>query len=124
VIVDLISNNVLFQGVPTHALQTPYQFETQYMSRIERDHSMDLNDTRAVLEDLLGVRDSTLLDRQIVKRVCELVGIRAARLSAGAVAGIITRMNRLNGYIIRIFLRQEYFLKYCQLFDTQLHCCY
>lgn len=64
---------------------------------------MDLADTNAVLEDLLGVKESTLLDRQIVKRVCELVGIRSARLSAAAVAGVLTRMNKLNGYQAGVF---------------------
>jgi hexokinase len=96
--VDLIHGGVLFQGNLPSALAEPYKFETQFMSRIERDHSQDLGDTKAILEDLFGVSMTTLGDRRVVKRVCELVGIRAARLSAAAVAGVVIKMNKLNGY--------------------------
>lgn len=44
-------------------------------------------DTKNVLEDVMGIPKSTLEDRRIVKHLCELVGTRAARLSA---AGIVT----------------------------------
>ncbi|KAH9276007.1 hypothetical protein BASA83_001279 [Batrachochytrium salamandrivorans] len=59
------------------------------MSRIERDHSLELLDVKQLLADLLSVRNTTLKDRQLIKHVCELVGTRAARLSAAGIASIV-----------------------------------
>ncbi|TPX70578.1 hexokinase [Spizellomyces sp. 'palustris'] len=102
VLLDLISTGELFKGRSSQTLTTPYQFETAYMSRIERDHSLELSDTKAVLEDILGLQATTVQDRRIVKHVCELVGIRAARLSAAGVAAIVTKMNRLDACTVAV----------------------
>lgn len=67
-----------------------------------RDHSADLIDTSIVLEGLLGLKRTTLEDRTIVKRVCELVGMRAARLSAAAIGGVISKINALDGCTVGI----------------------
>ncbi|TPX54962.1 hexokinase [Powellomyces hirtus] len=102
ILVDLVSTGELCRGIFTPKLQTPYAFDTAYMSRIERDHSLELSDTKAVLENMLDVHNTTVQDRRIVKHVCELVGIRAARLSAAAVAAIITKMKRLDACTVAI----------------------
>jgi hexokinase len=102
ILTDFIHDGELFNGKEYPRLNLPHAFETQFMSRVERDHSQDLYDTQALLEDIFDVKDSTLQDRRIVKRVCELVGIRAARLSAAAVAGVVMKMNRLNGCTVAI----------------------
>ncbi|KAJ3190613.1 glucokinase [Irineochytrium annulatum] len=102
VLLDLIKTGELFSGKTSTVLETKYAFETANMSRIERDHTLDLSDTKAVLEDLLKVSRTTRTDRLIVKGVCELVGKRAARLSAAGVAAIVTKINRLDGCVIAI----------------------
>ncbi|KAJ3132616.1 hexokinase A [Geranomyces variabilis] len=102
VLIDLISTGELFRGNSTPKIQTPYAFDTAYMSRIERDHSLELSDTKAVLENLLDVHNTTVQDRRIVKHVCELIGIRAARLSAAGVAAIVTKMKRLDACTVAI----------------------
>ncbi|KAI8827045.1 uncharacterized protein EV422DRAFT_23458 [Fimicolochytrium jonesii] len=102
ILIDLISTGELFKGVSSKPLQTPYLFETAYMSRIERDHSLELSDTKTVLEDLMQVPVTTAQDRRTVKHVCELVGIRAARLSAAGVAAIITKMKRFDACTVAI----------------------
>jgi hexokinase len=101
-IVDLAEKGELFGGVLSPALLQPHKFETQYMSRIERDHSYNLSDTKSVLEDLLNVQQSTLEDRRAIKRICELVGIRAARLSAAAIAAVVGKTNKLDGCTVAI----------------------
>ena len=53
------------------------------------DHSAELSDVRNVLEELMGVPKTTHEDRMITKRVCELVGLRAARLAAAGIAGVV-----------------------------------
>jgi hexokinase len=80
----------------------PYSFETANMSRIERDHSLELSDTRTVLEDLFSIPFTTLEDRRLVKRVAELIATRAARLAGAGVAAIITKINRLDDCTVAI----------------------
>ena len=77
-------------------------FETAFMSRIERDHSRDLADTKSVLEDLLKIPSTSLNDRQLVKTICELVSIRASRLSAAAIGAVIQKIHRLEGCNVAI----------------------
>lgn len=66
------------------------------------DHSAELVDTSIVLEELLGFKRTTLEDRVVVKRLCELVGMRAARLSAAAVGAVVSKINCLDGAVIGI----------------------
>jgi len=96
VFLDLIEKKCLFNGVLSEELKKPNSFETAYMSRIERDYSADLSDTKIVLQDLLGVPNTTARDRRIVRRICELVATRAARLAAVGVAAVVTKMDRVS----------------------------
>lgn len=96
VIVDLTKRRILFGGVSSPEMETPYKFETAYMSRIERDHTSDLIDTKMVLQEILHIPYPAPRDRRIVRRICELVAIRAARLAAVGIAGVVTKMNRAN----------------------------
>jgi hexokinase len=96
VIVELVQRRILFGGVSSPEIETPYKFETAYMSRIERDHTSDLLDTKMVLQELLNIPYPAPRDRRIVRRICELVATRAARLSAVGVAAVVTEMERVN----------------------------
>ncbi|KAJ3329667.1 hexokinase A [Blyttiomyces sp. JEL0837] len=102
VLVDLVKTGELFAGKGSSILDTPYKFETANMSRIERDHTLDLLDTKIVLEELMDIPKTTRSDRRIVRTVCELVGKRAARLSAAGIAAIVTKINRLDGCTVAI----------------------
>jgi len=96
VIVELVQRRILFGGVSSPEIETPYKFETAYMSRIERDHTSDLIDTKMVLQELLNIPYPAPRDRRIVRRICELVATRAARLAAVGVAAVVTKMDRVN----------------------------
>lgn len=63
---------------------------------------MALTDIKQLLEDVLQVPNTTVDDRRIVKHVCELVGTRAARLSAAGIAALVTKINRLDGCTVAI----------------------
>ncbi|KAI9342058.1 hexokinase-domain-containing protein [Zopfochytrium polystomum] len=102
VLVDLIKTGELFKGRSSDKLSKPYSFETIMMSRIERDHTLDLSDTRTVLEELFGVEKTSLSDRRIVRAACELVGKRAARLAAAGIAAIVTKIKKLNGCTVAV----------------------
>jgi len=96
VILDLVQRRILFGGISSPEIETPYKFETAYMSRIERDHSTDLIDTKLVLQELLNIPYPAPRDRRIVRRICELVATRAARLAAVGVAAVVTKMDRVS----------------------------
>jgi len=96
VIVDLIQRRILFGGISSPEIETPYKFETAYMSRIERDHTTDLIDTKLVLQEILNIPYPAPRDRRIVRRICELVATRAARLAAVGVAAVVTKMDRVS----------------------------
>ena len=100
---DLIAAGELFigQSCPIR-FRKPFAFETAYMSRIERDHSESLHDTATVLRESMGVSDPSFEDRRIVKHVCELIGIRAARLSAVGIAAVLTKMGEFDGCAVAI----------------------
>ncbi|KAJ3014953.1 hexokinase A [Thoreauomyces humboldtii] len=102
IMVDLIATGNLVAGRSCESLEVEHSFDTALMSRIERDHSIELMDVRSVLEDLFGVKKTTLSDRRLVKRVCELIGTRAARLAAVGVASVVTKTNKLSGCSVAV----------------------
>ncbi|KAI9352039.1 hypothetical protein BDR26DRAFT_850252 [Obelidium mucronatum] len=102
VLADLVKTGEIFSAGGSKTLGVQYAFETAYMSRIERDHSLDLSDVRTVLEDLMHIPSTTLADRRLVRAICEMVGKRAARLSAAGIAAIVTKMNKLDGCTVGI----------------------
>ncbi|KAJ3017615.1 UNVERIFIED_CONTAM: hexokinase A [Siphonaria sp. JEL0065] len=97
VLVDLVKTGEIFAISPSGSprLQQKGSFETAYMSRIERDYSYDLMEVKNVLEGLLNIPGTTLGDRKLVKSVCEMVGLRSARLAAAGVAAVVTKINKL-----------------------------
>jgi hexokinase len=65
------------------------------------DHSSQLYDTKSVLQ-LYKIPKISVQDCKIVKRICELVGTRAARLSAAGIAAVITKMNKWSDCTVAI----------------------
>src|SRR2546430_12798916 len=90
VLLNLVDRSLLFNGYSSNDLNNHYSFETEYMSAIENDDTGTLERTREVLEESLNLPSTTLTDRQIVKRVCQMVGLRAARLSSAALSAILS----------------------------------
>ncbi|CAG8457158.1 10472_t:CDS:2 [Diversispora eburnea] len=86
----LIDRSLLFNGLSSENFNKHYIFETKYMSIIESDNTETLENTKQILENLFHISTTSLTDRQIVKRICQLVGIRASRLSSLALASIIS----------------------------------
>ena len=67
-------------------------FETEYMSIIEGDRTSDLKAAGRLMERL-GSPRSSLGERRIVKKVCEIISRRAARISASCIAAIVTKVD-------------------------------
>lgn len=67
-------------------------FTTAHMSIIEGDGSNNLKRAESVLKGL-GMEKTSLQERHTIRRICQLVTLRAARISAACLAAIITRMD-------------------------------
>lgn len=91
----LVDRSLLFNGLSSGDFNTQWSFETAYMSNIEKDTTPILSETQHVLESVLAIPNTTLADRQIIKTLCRLVGLRAARLSAASVAAVVSHCDLL-----------------------------
>ncbi|KAL0075950.1 hypothetical protein J3Q64DRAFT_1773486 [Phycomyces blakesleeanus] len=92
ILIYLVDRDLLFGGDCSETLNTTHSFDTSYMYVCEGDDSDTLEDTRIVLEDMLDISKTTLADREMVRRVCELVGTRAAMLVGASLAAVVKRM--------------------------------
>jgi hexokinase len=92
VLIYLVDREILFDGESSETLNSTYSFDTSYMYVCEADDSDTLEDTRIVIEDMLDISKTSLADREIVKKVCELVGVRAATLVGASLAAIVEHM--------------------------------
>lgn len=92
VLKDLISKKILFEGRSRAAFDKRQNFKTEYMSVIEGDRSANLAHIRSLLKRL-GVPKSTFNDRKVIKKICSIVSLRGARVSAAAIAAVITKMD-------------------------------
>ncbi|KAI9270568.1 hexokinase-domain-containing protein [Phascolomyces articulosus] len=95
ILVDLVDRQILsFQTDDDECLlRTPYHFDTSYMYVCEADDDWEnLEDTRVVLEEMCKVGETTQADREIVKKMCELVGQRAAMLLGANIASVVKHM--------------------------------
>ena len=70
----------------------PEDLKAEYISEIESDNRENLPGVNKVLR-ALGIQDSKLPERKIVKRICAAVSARAARLAAAAIASVVTKMD-------------------------------
>jgi hexokinase len=95
VLLHLIDRSLLFNGLSSPDLNKQWSFETAYMSTIEADSTKDLSETQHVLESILAIPVTTLVDRQIVKKICEFVGVRAARVSAAGLGAVLSHCNKV-----------------------------
>ncbi|KAL0083978.1 hexokinase-domain-containing protein [Phycomyces blakesleeanus] len=97
VLVDMIDRELLFSpkgtfnpNVWSKEISTMWAFETSFMSKIEEDDTENLSQTKEVLDTSLNLSNVSVVECRIVKKVSELVGKRAARLAATAIAGIVS----------------------------------
>jgi len=107
IINDMIKNDYLFDGRTLEVFgrtpdsneigeksQDPAKkvFLAEYISRIEEDKTRDLSDVGALLAEL-GISDTSMEDRVAVKRICEMVSTRSARIAAAAMMALILKMD-------------------------------
>lgn len=89
---DISKRRLLFKGKIPPKLAKPMSLKSEHVSSIESDRSAGLSKIGAILKDL-GAPASCKTDRMIVRAVCCMISRRAARISASAIAGVITRID-------------------------------
>ncbi|KAI9025168.1 hexokinase-domain-containing protein [Phycomyces nitens] len=94
-LLQLVDRLLLFKGVSSSEMNKQWCFETAYMSAISSDTSEDLEETKHLLEAVMQIPSTSLMDREIVKKVCIAVGRRAARLSACGIAAVISQQGSI-----------------------------
>lgn len=93
VIVDLHENkNILFEGQDISALKKPYTLDASFLSFIEEDPFENLQETHDMFREKLKIT-ATKPELELCRRLAELIGTRAARLSACGVAAICKKKN-------------------------------
>jgi hexokinase len=93
VLVDLHENKrLLFDGQDITALKKPYTLDASFLSFIEEDPFENLSETHDLFTSKLGI-NATRSELELCRRLAELIGTRAARLSACGVAAICKKKN-------------------------------
>lgn len=94
VLVDLHDNKSckLFQGQDISKLRKAYTLDSSFLSMIEEDPFENLSETGDLFRRELGITTNKP-ELELCRRLAELIGTRAARLSACGVAAICTKKN-------------------------------
>ena len=94
VVLDLHDNKAcgMFQGQDLKALREPYSLDASFLSMIEEDPFENLSEVHELLETKLGILASKP-ELELVRRLAELIGTRAARLSACGIAALCKKKN-------------------------------
>ncbi|KAF9624693.1 hypothetical protein IFM89_012986 [Coptis chinensis] len=72
-------------------LRIPFTLRTHEMSAMHHDNSPDLRVVGSILQDILGISNTSLTTRKVVVEVCVIVAERGARLSAAGILGILKK---------------------------------
>ncbi|KAJ5987880.1 Hexokinase [Penicillium waksmanii] len=93
-LIDLIDSHqdLIFKGQDTSKLRKPYLLDASFLAAIEEDPYENLSETADAFDRHLGICP-TEPELEMVRRLAELIGTRAARLSACGVAAICTKKN-------------------------------
>lgn len=88
-LMDLVENRpgLIFNGQDTSKLRKPYLLDASFLAAIEEDPYENLEETEELLERELNIK-ATPAELEMIRRLAELIGTRAARLSACGVAAI------------------------------------
>ncbi|CCH42795.1 Hexokinase [Wickerhamomyces ciferrii] len=88
ILLDLYHDQHIFKGADVSLLSKPFIFDTSVPAKIEEDASYEeLKDTEALFKEILGV-ETNLNERKLIRRLAELIGNRASRLSVCGIAAI------------------------------------
>ncbi|KAL3471699.1 hexokinase-domain-containing protein [Aspergillus californicus] len=93
-LVDLLDTHsgLIFQNQDTSQLQKPYLLDSSFLAGIEEDPFENLAQTADMVQTQLKIT-ATRTELELMRRLAELIGTRAARISACGVAAICKKKN-------------------------------
>ncbi|CCK71806.1 uncharacterized protein KNAG_0I00140 [Huiozyma naganishii CBS 8797] len=97
-ILDVYEKGCILCDQDMTKLNTPYIMDTSFPSRIENDPFENLEDTDEILQNELGI-NTTVPERKLIRRLCELIGLRAARLSVTGIAAVFEKRGYKSGSV-------------------------
>lgn len=92
VLLDLHTQGHLFEGKDLKKLMDPFALDTSVLADIESDPFENLIETGDMFMQRFGIQ-CTEPELRLIRRLAELIGERAARLSACGVAAIVKKKN-------------------------------
>ena len=98
VLIDLNKKGLMLKGQDLTKLSKPYIMDTSYPARIEEDPFENLEDTDDIFQKDFGIKTS-LPERKLIRRLCELIGTRAARLAVCGIGAICQKRGYKTGHI-------------------------
>ena len=93
-LVDVLEHKpgLCFAGQNTEKLHRPYLLDSSFLAAIEEDPYENLQEAEELFERVLNIKPSRS-ELELIRRLAELIGTRAARLSACGVAAICIKKN-------------------------------
>ncbi|KAF3762583.1 hypothetical protein M406DRAFT_263514 [Cryphonectria parasitica EP155] len=100
IMVDLHDNHEsgIFAGQDISKLHKPYSLDSSFLSAIEDDPFENLQETFDLFLDKLDLKPNPS-ELELIRRTAELIGTRAARLSACGVAAICKKKNYESAHV-------------------------
>ncbi|GAA5962917.1 hypothetical protein JCM8115_007040 [Rhodotorula mucilaginosa] len=92
---EMIDEGILFLGQETYKVEKPFVFDTAFLSLIESDPTDELLTVTGLFTHFFSL-DTTIAERQFMRRLATLIGTRAARLSACGIAAIVSKQGLLD----------------------------
>lgn len=89
---EMMYGELIFKGTGHGFLSFDDSFKTEHVSLIESDEAKDMAVTASFLRSL-GIKGSTLSERQALKRICEIITKRSARISASAIISVVKKID-------------------------------
>ena len=86
-LIELYEQGQIFKGQDVTKLQTPYVMDTSFPSRIEDDPFENLENTDELFLSELNIT-TTVAEREVIRRISEAIGTRAARIAVCGIASI------------------------------------
>lgn len=93
-LLDLLESRpgLVFRDQDTSQLRKPYLLDSSFLAAIEEDPYENLQETEELMERKLNIK-ATQAELELIRRLAELIGTRAARLSSCGVAAICKKKN-------------------------------
>lgn len=88
---EMIDEGKIFVGQNTYKLDSPFVFDTAFLSLMEADPTPELLTITGLFSHFFAL-ETTLPERKFFRSLAQLIGTRAARLSACGIAALVTKM--------------------------------